>query len=114
MEVSSTKYDGTGMVLAEIPGNPVRTYERTPCDVIIGGPDGKLLIVGGFIESHLVAIFPPDYMVPFSPRHRARLLPALPHTSIEDVDILTPDAGASYSHTKCSGTSASCQARQTP
>jgi hypothetical protein len=41
MEVSSTKYDGTGMGLAMIPGNPVRTYKRTPYGVIIGGPDGK-------------------------------------------------------------------------
>jgi hypothetical protein len=41
MEVSSTKYDATGMGLAMIPGNPVRTYQRTPYGVIIGGPDGK-------------------------------------------------------------------------
>jgi hypothetical protein len=60
MEVSSTKYDGTGMVISRIPGNPVHTYQRTPYDVIMGGPDGKAPSSRGFIESHLVAISLPS------------------------------------------------------
>jgi hypothetical protein len=59
MAVSSTKYDGTGMGLATIPGNPVRTYQRTPYGVIIGGPDGKAPSSWGFIESHVFDIFLP-------------------------------------------------------
>jgi hypothetical protein len=60
MEVSSTKYDGTGMVLASIPGNPVRTYQRMPYGVIIGGPDGRVPSSWGFIESHFVDISHPS------------------------------------------------------
>jgi hypothetical protein len=60
MEVSSTKYYGTDMVLARIPGNPVRTYLRTPYGVIVGGPDVKAPSSRGFIEFHFVDIFLPS------------------------------------------------------
>jgi hypothetical protein len=56
MEVSSTKFYGTDMVLARILGNPV----RTPYGVIIGGPDGKAPSSRGFIEFHFVDIFLPS------------------------------------------------------
>jgi hypothetical protein len=60
MEVSSTKSDGTGMVLARIPGNPVRIYQRMPYGVIIGGPDGIVPSSWCFIESHFVDISRPS------------------------------------------------------
>jgi hypothetical protein len=60
MEVSSKKYDGTGMVLNRIPGNPVRTYQRMPYGVIIGGPDGIVTSSWGFIEAQFVDISRPS------------------------------------------------------
>jgi hypothetical protein len=81
MEVFSTKYDGTGMGLATISGNPVRTYQRTPYGVIIGGPDGKAPSSRGFIESHVFDIFlPPNwYLSTYAAvRDSSMIYPTLP------------------------------------
>jgi hypothetical protein len=81
MEVSSTKYDGTGMGLAMIPGNPVRTYKRTTYSVIMGVPGGKSPSSRIFIESHVFDIsLPPNwYLSTRATVHDSSLLyPTLP------------------------------------
>jgi hypothetical protein len=79
MEISSTKYDGSGMVLSRIPENPVRTYQRTPYGVIIGGPDGKAPSSWGFIESHFV-----DISLPSNWYHST-------HTTVRESSLLYPN-----------------------
>jgi hypothetical protein len=84
MEVFSTKCDGTGMGLAMIPGNPVRTYQRTPYGVIIGGQDGKAPSSRGFIESHVFDISrPPNWYLSThaTVRDSSLLYPTLPSKS---------------------------------